>query len=233
MKPITLVPVVLLLSIAPLRAHGAMPGGYADPGKGAFMEGGPLAGGGSAKLSDAGGEPQSLADEGADKGLMGDRPEPPQGDGALRRAGGGQVPGLYKASLRMLLALVFVMALILASYWAFKRFAVGRGGLISRGRFLRVLATGYLGPKKSIAVVDILGQVLVLGITTTEINLITRIEDPDVVRKLRDGVGGGSGAGSFQRYLERLWPGGRDADRSASLGGSGMYEDANREGMDR
>lgn len=60
-----------------------------------------------------------------------------------------------------------------------------RKGFISRlfgsalnreGRLIEVVANHQLGPKKSIAVVKVRGQTLVLGITNESINLITQIE---------------------------------------------------------
>lgn len=49
---------------------------------------------------------------------------------------------------------------------------------LGRGeRMIEVVSTHHLGPKKSIAVVRILGRILVLGVSNEAINLITQIDD--------------------------------------------------------
>lgn len=51
----------------------------------------------------------------------------------------------------------------------------GIGGLRAKERMIEVLSTHHLGPKKSIAVVRVVGRVLVLGVSNDAINLITQL----------------------------------------------------------
>ena len=58
----------------------------------------------------------------------------------------------------------------------FARSGLGRiSGIGSKPRMIEVLSTQHLGPKNSIAVVRVMEQVLVLGITADAINLITQV----------------------------------------------------------
>jgi flagellar biogenesis protein FliO len=50
-------------------------------------------------------------------------------------------------------------------------------GLGRKDKMIEVLSNHYLGPKKSIAVVRIMGRTLVLGVTNDSINLISQISD--------------------------------------------------------
>lgn len=56
---------------------------------------------------------------------------------------------------------------------ALGRFA--RNALKKNGKMIEVVATHYLGPKKSIAVVKVGGRLLVLGVANESINLITQL----------------------------------------------------------
>lgn len=58
----------------------------------------------------------------------------------------------------------------------FARSGLGRiSGIGAKPRMIEVLSTQHLGPKNSIAVVRVMEQVLVLGITADAINLITQV----------------------------------------------------------
>jgi flagellar biogenesis protein FliO len=52
----------------------------------------------------------------------------------------------------------------------------GKLGLGKKEKMIEVVATHYLGPKKSIAVVKIAGRHLVLGVSNESINLITQLQ---------------------------------------------------------
>lgn len=56
---------------------------------------------------------------------------------------------------------------------AISKFA--KGSLGRKGKMIEVVATHYLGPKKSIAMVRVGGRILVLGVTNESINLITQL----------------------------------------------------------
>jgi flagellar biogenesis protein FliO len=59
-------------------------------------------------------------------------------------------------------------------------------GLKPREKMIEVVSNHYLGPKKSIAVVKIMGRTLVLGVTNESINLITQIDDEEGFDQLDD-----------------------------------------------
>jgi len=94
--------------------------------------------------------------------------------------------------LRSFGTLFGVLALFGVTVFAIKRFKGGQGldnhkgmsGLLgkmaslklgTKGKMIEVVANHYLGPKKSIAMVKIGGRILVLGISSENINLITEL----------------------------------------------------------
>lgn len=114
----------------------------------------------------------------------------------------GYSPDLTFAAIKM----VFALALILGILWAIHRWSrrsLTAGHSVSRGRWIKVLGNHYLGPKKSIAVVQVPGTVLVVGVGTEQVNLLTRIDDPEVLSQLagQDEMNAGR---SFREQLQRM-----------------------------
>lgn len=60
---------------------------------------------------------------------------------------------------------------------AITKYACNGLGLGGKEKMIEVLSTHYLGPKKSISVVKVMGRVLVLGVSNDAINLITQLPD--------------------------------------------------------
>lgn len=84
---------------------------------------------------------------------------------------------------RVIGATLIVVPLIILVIYAARLLLKGRvsGG----GKVINVLITGSLGPKKTIAVVDVAGEVLVLGITPSQITFLSKIEDEETLDKIR------------------------------------------------
>jgi flagellar protein FliO/FliZ len=76
----------------------------------------------------------------------------------------------------------------------------GRG---ARGGWIKVLAASDLGGKRTIAVVEVAEEVLVLGISPQQISLLSKVDNPEIVQRLRADERPPS-PGSFLTYLERL-----------------------------
>ena len=109
-------------------------------------------------------------------------------------------PDLTTAAVKMVLSLLVVLALLWGLYrWA--RHALPGGG---KGSMIKVLASHYLGTKKSIAIVQVPGQILVLGIGAEQINLLSRIDDPEVVAEMAFPANPANRAGGFRQQLQRM-----------------------------
>lgn len=81
--------------------------------------------------------------------------------------------------LRMLGALAFILALIILTAWLIKRYAPQGQLGTQRSDVIRVVATKMLGGRKSLALVRVRGQTLLLGITPQKITCLTEIQEMD------------------------------------------------------
>ena len=73
-------------------------------------------------------------------------------------------------------ALFLILALLFVGFYMLKRFGPKTGiGVFKRGD-LKLEGQLSLGPKKSVVVVRFLNKVLVLGVTESQVNLITEME---------------------------------------------------------
>ncbi len=90
--------------------------------------------------------------------------------------------------MKAMVALLTVLGLFGISFFLFRLFT-RRGlktGLHSMGTSpVRIIARSYLGPKKNIAIVDVAGEVLVLGLTPNSIVCLTKLERPEAIDEVR------------------------------------------------
>ncbi len=71
--------------------------------------------------------------------------------------------------LQVLLGLLFVIGLVFALAWILKR--VGQGNLVG-GQQMKVVAAMPMGTRERIALVEVGGQHILLGVTATQINTL-------------------------------------------------------------
>ena len=95
--------------------------------------------------------------------------------------------GSSKTSYPMLiLRTVAVLAIIVISIFVLFRILVkNKNKIISDSEIIKILATFPLATNRIIQIVDIGGKVLVLGVTDSNINLITTIEDKEVIDNIK------------------------------------------------
>ncbi len=86
--------------------------------------------------------------------------------------------------VKVLLGLMFVLGLVFAAAWLLKR--VGQGTLVG-SQHMKVLATLPLGTRERIALVDVGGQQLLLGITATSINTLHTFSEAVVTAQDKPG----------------------------------------------
>ncbi|MBI3392161.1 MAG: flagellar biosynthetic protein FliO [Nitrospirae bacterium] len=123
--------------------------------------------------------PASSASEAGDKrGAFGTRPTEDKGTAKSPAAGAGP-PDFGRALIKMGSGLALVLGLLAALAYGAKR--VFSNGMAARsGPGIRVVARHGLGPKVSVAVVEVGGETLVLGVTPGEVQLLSRVEDGPV-----------------------------------------------------
>lgn len=101
----------------------------------------------------------------------------------------GSQPSLVASTLRVVAALALVLAALLFTLYLLKRF-MDRGGIKGeKGTPIRIVATKFIGPKKSIAVVEVFGQYLVVGISSSGINLLAELKGEGAMSKVEAAMG--------------------------------------------
>lgn len=88
--------------------------------------------------------------------------------------------------MKMFTTLAIVIGIMIGALYLMKKYlyqspvAAGSSGVI------RVISSYHLGPKKSIVLVEVLGEVLLLGVSDHQMSMLTTISDPDAMEKLNN-----------------------------------------------
>jgi len=84
-------------------------------------------------------------------------------------------PGFSGSVIKMVMALGIVLSLLFAVVYLVKKYLGNKIGLAGQEQKIRVLTSTYLGPKKSIALVEVAGEKIVVGVTATHISMLTKV----------------------------------------------------------
>lgn len=110
---------------------------------------------------------------------------------------------LISDGLKMIGILVLIVGgLIVLNHYV--RRQIHAGGGRSGGRRISILENTHLGLKKSVALVQIPGAVLVLGVTADRITLLDRIDDTGGAIGEKSTSRDPARVGSFKHHLRRL-----------------------------
>ncbi len=102
-------------------------------------------------------------------------------------------PDLFMTAIKMLTALGIILGgLLILFYFIRRKFKGEVPG--SKGKLIKVLGNSYIGVKKYISLVEVPGEILVLGITSDNICLLTKIEDKHILDEFKTFEG------------EKMWP---------------------------
>ena len=93
---------------------------------------------------------------------------------------------LFSASLKMASMLGLVLGLIFVVFHLFKKFGLKNSVFGGEGKPIKVLSTGFLAPRKSIALVEVAGDILVIGISNDQISLLSNVQDPGRIEKIKN-----------------------------------------------
>jgi flagellar protein FliO/FliZ len=107
------------------------------------------------------------------------------------------------ALVTMLAGLALVLGLMVGLYWLLRRFlpGVATGGVAGGG--LKLLGRLPLAPRKYVALIEVADRVLVVGVSEQGVNLLTTLEDRDLVEDIKQAGGGQSFARMFKRAAQR------------------------------
>lgn len=93
-------------------------------------------------------------------------------------------PNLFSFFLKIISALACTLGIMLITMYLLKRAMKRTIGV--NNSLIKILSAQYLGPKSSIMIIDILGDILVIGISNNQISLLTRIVNQNSLEQLKD-----------------------------------------------
>jgi len=132
---------------------------------------------------------------------------------------------LLPSSLKMISMLAVVLGIMFLLFFCFKKYVLKNTMFGGGEKLVNVLGSGFLAPKKNIVLVEVAGEVLVLGISQDNISILTNITDPEKIEEIKSKGGkGGSGlnwnlgnrqpeeakasagmpAGQFSKYMKQF-----------------------------
>jgi len=110
-------------------------------------------------------------------------------------------PELIPSALKMIAALAAVLGGLFVLVHFARRYLRRPGGM-APDRLVRVVASQAIGIKKSITLVEVPGCVLVLGLSGDRVQMLTRIDDPEALARIR--AHAGVETLSFYDHLSKL-----------------------------
>ena len=145
---------------------------------------------------------------------------------------------LVSSGFKMMMTLSLVLGLIFILFFGFKKYVLKNTVFGGGGKLVQVLSTNFLAPKKNIALVEVAGEILVLGVSDQNISLLTSIREPgriDEIKKAhgdsgsdtdwKQGIPGNvagkvslassNAANVFSKYLKQF--SGSESDKQASV----------------
>jgi len=88
--------------------------------------------------------------------------------------------------VKMISSLAVVLGLMIGAAYVLKRGFQRAGAVPADEGLIRVISSHYLGPKNSIMVMEVLGSIMVIGISNNQMSLLTTISGSEAVEKLRE-----------------------------------------------
>ena len=113
-------------------------------------------------------------------------------------------PELFPSILKIISALAVTVGIMIVAAYLFKKIVKKGEGGINGGELIKILSAKYLGSKSSIMLVDVLGNIMVIGVSISKISLLTEIVDSESLEQLKDIRGRKGKSASFSDHLKGL-----------------------------
>ena len=110
---------------------------------------------------------------------------------------------IFWPMVKMILVLGGMCAVLLFLVRRTKRNGMGRKDPLPNSG-IRVLSTQPIAPQRYISLVEIGGEVLALGVSESQITLLTKVENKEFIGKVTAHAAGRPEAFSFLQYLQGL-----------------------------
>jgi flagellar protein FliO/FliZ len=109
-------------------------------------------------------------------------------------------PDLWGAGLKTFAMLCIVVAILILVLFLMKRFFYLKDGPV-HGQFIKILSSHHVTPKERIALIDVVGEKIVIGITPDNITFLTKIEKSEALDRIESLEAAGTPHGLFASLL--------------------------------
>jgi len=92
---------------------------------------------------------------------------------------------LFYSFLKMIFALAIVLGVLIGGMYFVKKFMQQMNPSSDNQGLINIISTKYMGPKNKIVLVEVLDQLIVLGISNQQMTALSSIDDPLALAKIR------------------------------------------------
>lgn len=117
---------------------------------------------------------------------------------------------LVSSFLKMIFALAVVLGILIGGMYFVKKIMLRMNPSSDSRGMINVVSSKYLGPKNRIVLVEVLDQLIVLGISNQQMTALGHIDDPLALAKIKtiknDSDAADSSGNRLSRYISLLNP---------------------------
>jgi len=84
---------------------------------------------------------------------------------------------------------ILIVVMIIGLVYILKRFVYTRKELLGKNRAIQILSSTYIAPKKSLMLVEALDRLLILGVTDSQMHLITELKREEYTAYMKEHSG--------------------------------------------
>jgi flagellar biosynthetic protein FliO len=92
---------------------------------------------------------------------------------------------LVSSFLKMIFALAIVLGLLVGVMYFIKMFMQKTAPAADNQSLINILSSKYMGPKSSIILVEVMEQVIVVGVSGQQMTPLARIDDPLAIARMK------------------------------------------------
>ena len=95
------------------------------------------------------------------------------------------VPSLGEALVKVISSLFIVLAIVIFLAFIAKKYRGTIEAKLGSKNEVKVISSHFIGVKKEVTIIEIGGEILVLGVTSQNINLLAKYDDPDMIDQIK------------------------------------------------
>jgi len=95
------------------------------------------------------------------------------------------MPSMGASLVKVVSGLLIVLSLVLLVGYIAKKYLNGNEGRFGNNKEVSILSNHFIGVKKNVTIIEVAGEILVLGVTNENINLLAKYDEPEKIEKIK------------------------------------------------